>query len=96
MEQQNCGGQAAVWEESCQAKGEVRQGNNSPSKSWKNDPFFCSPKKLKIVCCPQDIVAYRTKGKVDSESAATADDDEEEEDEEEGEEEEDDDEEDDE
>lgn len=32
---------------------------------------------------PQDIVAYRTKGKVDSESAATADDDEEEDEEEE-------------
>lgn len=32
---------------------------------------------------PQDIVAYRTKGKVDSESAATADDDDEEEEEEE-------------
>lgn len=47
------------------------------------------------ICCPQDIVAYRTKGKVDSESAATADDDEDEEDEEEGEEEDDDDEEDD-
>lgn len=47
------------------------------------------------ICFPQDIVAYRTKGKVDSESAATADDDDEEEDEEEGEEEEDDDEEDD-
>lgn len=48
----------------------------------------------KPICYPQDIVAYRTKGKVDSESAATADDDDEEE-EEEGEEEEDDDEEDD-
>lgn len=58
--------------------------------------FLCTKKKkLKIICCPQDIVAYRTKGKVDSESAATADDDEEDEDEEEGEEEEDDDEEDD-
>lgn len=57
--------------------------------------FFVPKIFLKIICCPQDIVAYRTKGKVDSESAATADDDEEEEDEEEGEEEEDDDEEDD-
>lgn len=64
------------------------------SERPKNDLLLCT-KKDKYICSPQDIVAYRTKGKVDSESAATADDDEEEEDEEEGEEEEDDDEEDD-
>lgn len=91
VEQQNCGGQAAVREESCQAEGEVRQGNNSLSKRGKNYAFLCTKKPI---CYPQDVVAYRTKGKVDSESAATADDDDEEE-EEEGEEEEDDDEEDD-
>lgn len=46
----------------------------------------------RLLCSPQDIVAYRTKGKVDTASAATADDDDdEEEDEEEGEEEDDDD-----
>lgn len=58
--------------------------------------LFCScwganSTKTSLLWFPQDIVAYRTKGKVDSESAATADDDDEEEDEEEGEEEEDDD-----
>lgn len=57
--------------------------------------FSLYRKKTPNISRPQDIVAYRTKGKVDSESAATADDDEEEDDEEEGEEEEDDDEEDD-
>lgn len=48
--------------------------------------------KKKIILSPQDIVAYRTKGRVDSEPAAAAndDDDEEEGDEEEEEEEEDD------
>lgn len=46
--------------------------------------------KTHLLCFPQDIVAYRTKGKVDSASAAAADDDEEEE-EEEGDEEDDDD-----
>lgn len=49
----------------------------------KNNPFFFICTKKTPICHPQDIVAYRTKGKVDSESAATADDDEEEDDEEE-------------
>lgn len=44
--------------------------------------FFICTQKYPIRY-PQDIVAYRTKGKVDSESAATADDDDEEDEEEE-------------
>lgn len=57
---------------------------------------LCVILKTHRLCFPQDIVAYRTKGKVDSESAATADDDDEEEEEEdEGEEEEEEDEDDD-
>lgn len=51
--------------------------------------------KSHFTCFPQDIVAYRTKGKVDSGSAAAADDDDDEDDEEEGEEDDDDDEDDD-
>lgn len=57
---------------------------------------FCVALKTHWLCFPQDIIAYRTKGKVDSEAAATADDDDEEEEEEdEGEEEEEEDEDDD-
>lgn len=57
---------------------------------------FCEALKTHWLCFPQDIIAYRTKGKVDSEAAATADDDDEEEEEEdEGEEEEEEDEDDD-
>lgn len=48
-----------------------------------------------LICLLQDIVAYRTKGKVDSGPAAAADDDDNEEEEEEGEEEEEEDEDDD-
>lgn len=83
VEQQNCRGQAAIREEGRQAEGEVWQGNSALSihrKKWSLS--FFAPEKCPILY-PQDIVAYRTKGKVDSESAATADDDEEEDEEEE-------------
>lgn len=63
---------------------------------WFAQVGLCVILKTHRLCFSQDIVAYRTKGKVDSESAATADDDDEEEEEEdEGEEEEEEDEEDD-
>lgn len=84
MEQQNRRGQAAIREEGRQAEGEVRQGNNTPPKGREEVILFVILRQKNAPTChPQDIVAYRTKGKVDSESAATADDDEDEDDEEE-------------